>query len=185
MYFKITGFFKRIWGGFLFCENRRWNYPWVLEIPTGGWRKIMSTLSNQGIGLTSNNRCFFFLRGKEKNLNPCCMVLKDVKILAAFFWMCVFLVFFGLSCFFLGQFFLQFGTLCKKYYGFWVNLPVENAISFVEGMWKDKNKWDGCNSYERHFWYIIVFFHDFPIPSMYGIFSYIWLFLMVKYGKCR
>ena len=24
-----------------------------------------------------------------------------------------------------------------------------------------------------------------PIPSMYGIFTYIWLFLMVKYGKCR
>ena len=24
-----------------------------------------------------------------------------------------------------------------------------------------------------------------PLPSMYGIFTYIWLFLMVKYGKCR
>ena len=24
-----------------------------------------------------------------------------------------------------------------------------------------------------------------PIPSMYGIFTYIWLFLKVKYGKCR
>ena len=24
-----------------------------------------------------------------------------------------------------------------------------------------------------------------PIGSMYGIFTYIWLFLMVKYGKCR
>ena len=23
-----------------------------------------------------------------------------------------------------------------------------------------------------------------PIGSMYGIFSYIWLFLMMKYGKC-
>ena len=23
----------------------------------------------------------------------------------------------------------------------------------------------------------------YPIPSMYGIFTYIWLFLMVKYGK--
>ena len=25
----------------------------------------------------------------------------------------------------------------------------------------------------------------YPIPSMYGIFTYIWLFLMVRYGKCR
>ena len=25
----------------------------------------------------------------------------------------------------------------------------------------------------------------YPIPSMYGIFTYIWLFLMGKYGKCR
>ena len=24
-----------------------------------------------------------------------------------------------------------------------------------------------------------------PIPSMYGIFAYIWLFLMGNYGKCR
>ena len=24
-----------------------------------------------------------------------------------------------------------------------------------------------------------------PLPSMYGIFTYIWLFLMVRYGKCR
>ena len=24
-----------------------------------------------------------------------------------------------------------------------------------------------------------------PISSMYGIFTYIWLFLMVKYGECR
>ena len=24
-----------------------------------------------------------------------------------------------------------------------------------------------------------------PISSMYGVFTYIWLFLMVKYGKCR
>ena len=24
----------------------------------------------------------------------------------------------------------------------------------------------------------------YPIPSMYGIFTYIWLFLMGKYGKC-
>ena len=24
-----------------------------------------------------------------------------------------------------------------------------------------------------------------PIESMYGRFTYIWLFLMVKYGKCR
>ncbi len=27
--------------------------------------------------------------------------------------------------------------------------------------------------------------HDNPIPFMYGIFTYIWLFFMVKYGKCR
>ena len=26
---------------------------------------------------------------------------------------------------------------------------------------------------------------SYPIGSMYGIFSYIWLFLMVNYGKCR
>ena len=24
-----------------------------------------------------------------------------------------------------------------------------------------------------------------PISSMYGIFTYVWLFLTVKYGKCR
>ena len=26
---------------------------------------------------------------------------------------------------------------------------------------------------------------SYPIPSMHDIFTYIWLFLMVKYGKCR
>ena len=26
---------------------------------------------------------------------------------------------------------------------------------------------------------------SYPIPSMCDIFTYIWLFLMVKYGKCR
>ena len=24
-----------------------------------------------------------------------------------------------------------------------------------------------------------------PLPSMYGIFTHIWMFLMEKYGKCR
>ena len=30
-----------------------------------------------------------------------------------------------------------------------------------------------------------VFIETDPLPSMYGIFTYICLFLMVKYGKCR
>ena len=39
----------------------------------------------------------------------------------------------------------------------------------------------GCvHMYITNMLYIYV-----PIPSMYGIFIYIWLFLMVKYGKCR
>ena len=25
----------------------------------------------------------------------------------------------------------------------------------------------------------------YPTPSMYGIFTYIWLFLVINYGKCR
>ena len=33
--------------------------------------------------------------------------------------------------------------------------------------------------------YLLVYFPTFSIPSMYGIFTYIWLFLMVEYGKCR
>ena len=37
----------------------------------------------------------------------------------------------------------------------------------------------GCYSPAR--WW----FQPIPIPSMYGIFTYIWLFLIVKYGKCR
>ena len=30
-----------------------------------------------------------------------------------------------------------------------------------------------------------IYIYIYPIPSMYGILAYIWLFLMVKYGKCR
>ena len=34
--------------------------------------------------------------------------------------------------------------------------------------------------------YIYVYLNIYiPIPSMYGIVTYIWLFLMVKYGKCK
>ena len=33
-------------------------------------------------------------------------------------------------------------------------------------------------------WSSYSWLSNFPIPSMYGIFTYIWLFLMVTYGKC-
>ena len=52
-------------------------------------------------------------------------------------------------------------------------LQISSMCSWCE--WKGALNW--AFSYR--------FCHTFPIPSMYGIFTYVWSFLMVKYGKCR
>ena len=56
---------------------------------------------------------------------------------------------------------------------------------------KDGKEWYGRKIVSRSFYHPAdvkqkyLLSQDVPIPSMYGIFTYIWLFLMVKYGKCR